>query len=185
MYLRQPASFDLYADEVLRHARVVVVDHLGAASAWPYGLQQLEQLARRHGQQLAIFSGDLQEDEDLLARSTAPRAVCHRLWQYLRAGGPANALQFLRAVAFHGLRHGDEPLPPRSLPQVALHVPGLPATSAVPGIDDLRARWRPGAPVVALVFYRSHLLSGNTAAFDALAEALSAEGLNPLPLALD
>ena len=185
MYLRQPASFDLYADEVLRHARVVVVDHLGAASAWPYGLQQLEQLARRHGQQLAIFSGDLQEDEDLLARSTAPRAVCHRLWQYLRAGGPANALQFLRAVAFHGLRHGDEPLPPRSLPQVALHVPGLPATSAVPGIDDLRARWRPDAPVVALVFYRSHLLSGNTAAFDALAEALSAEGLNPLPLALD
>eukprot|EP01036_Dinobryon_divergens_P045548 gene45548-60872_t len=108
---------------VLQHARVVVVDHLGAESAWAYGLQQLEKLAKRKGQQLAMFSGDLQEDEDLLARSTAPRAVSRQLWQYMRAGGAGNALQFLRAVAFHGLGHGEAPLPPRSLPQVALHVP--------------------------------------------------------------
>ena len=87
MHLRQPASLDLYIDEVLQHARVVVVDHLGAESAWAYGLQQLEKLAKRKGQQLAMFSGDLQEDEDLLARSTAPRAVSRQLWQYMRSGG--------------------------------------------------------------------------------------------------
>jgi cobaltochelatase CobN len=29
MWLRQPASADMYVDEVLRHARVVVIDHLG------------------------------------------------------------------------------------------------------------------------------------------------------------
>ncbi|QNK66617.1 cobaltochelatase subunit CobN [Variovorax sp. PAMC26660] len=186
MHLRQPASLDLYIDEVLQHARVVVVDHLGAESAWAYGLQQLEKLAKRKGQQLAMFSGDLQEDEDLLARSTAPREVSRQLWQYMRSGGAGNAMQFLRAVAFHGLGHGDAPLPPRSLPQVALHVPrGIDAAHSVAGIDDLRAGWHAGAPVVALVFYRSHLLSGNTVAFDALAAALSAEGLNPLPVALD
>jgi cobaltochelatase CobN len=186
MYLRQPASLDLYVDEVLQHARVVVVDHLGAESAWAYGLQQLEKLAKRKGQQLAMFSGDLQEDEDLLARGTVPRAVGRQLWQYMRAGGAGNAMQFLRAVAFHGLGHGEAPLPPRSLPQVALHVPrGIDAAHTVAGIDDLRAGWHADAPVVALVFYRSHLLSGNTAAFDALAAALHAEGLNPLPVALD
>lgn len=186
MYLRQPASLDLYIDEVLQHARVVVVDHLGAESAWAYGLQQLEKLARRQGQQLAMFSGDLQEDEDLLARGTVPRAVSRQLWQYMRNGGAANALQFLRAVAFHGLGRGEAPLPPRSLPQVALHVPGgMAAAHTVAGIDDLRAGWRTGAPVVALVFYRSHLQSGNTAAFDAMAAALGAQGLNPLPVALD
>jgi len=171
---------------VLQHARVVVVDHLGAESAWAYGLQQLEKLARRKGQQLAMFSGDLQEDEDLLARGTLSRAVSRRLWQYMRSGGAGNAMQFLRAVAFHGLGHGEAPLPPRSLPQVALHVPGgAGASHTVAGIDDLRAGWHAGAPVVALVFYRSHLLSGNTAAFDALAAALTAQGLNPLPVALD
>ena len=186
MYLRQPASLDLYVDEVLQHARVVVVDHLGAESAWAYGLQQLEKLAKRKGQRLAMFSGDLQEDEDLLARGTLSRAVSRQLWQYMRSGGAGNAMQFLRAVAFHGLGHGEAPLPPRSLPQVALHVPGGAAAShTVAGIDDLRAGWHAGAPVVALVFYRSHLLSGNTAAFDALAAALTAQGLNPLPVALD
>ncbi|MFM9923174.1 cobaltochelatase subunit CobN [Variovorax sp. H27-G14] len=190
MYLRQPASLDLYIDEVLQHARVVVVDHLGAESAWAYGLQQLEKLAKRKGQQLAMFSGDLQEDEDLLARGTVPRDVSRQLWQYSRSGGAANAMQFLRAVAFHGLGHGPAPLPPRSLPQVALHVPahmsgGMNAAHSVAGIDDLRAGWHDGAPVVALVFYRSHLQSGNTVAFDAMAEALSAQGLNPLPVALD
>ncbi|MDR6517432.1 cobaltochelatase CobN [Variovorax paradoxus] len=186
MYLRQPASLDLYVDEVLQHARVVVVDHLGAESAWAYGLQQLEKLARCKGQRLAMFSGDLQEDEDLLARGTLSRAVSRQLWQYMRSGGAGNAMQFLRAVAFHGLGHGEAPLPPRSLPQVALHVPGGAAAShTVAGIDDLRAGWHAGAPVVALVFYRSHLLSGNTAAFDALAAALTAQGLNPLPVALD
>ncbi len=189
MYLRQPASLDLYIDEVLQHARVVVVDHLGAESAWAYGLQQLEKLAKRKGQQLATFSGDLQEDEDLLARGTVPREVSRQLWQYTRNGGAGNAMQFLRSVAFHGLGHGQAPLPPRSLPQVALHVPrGMGVMSAahtVAGIDDLRAGWHANAPVVALVFYRSHLLSGNTVAFDAMAAALSAEGLNPLPVALD
>ena len=186
-YLRQPASLDLYVDEVLQHARVVIVDHLGAESAWSYGLQQIEKLARRQGQQLAIFSGDLQEDEDLLARSTLPTSVGRQLWQYTRSGGAANALQFLRAIAFHGLGHGEAPQPPRSLPQVALHVPGkaFGAGRTVAGIDDLRAGWRDGAPVVALVFYRSHLQSGNTAVFDAMAAALQSEGLNPLPVALD
>ena len=28
-YLRQPASVDFYVDDVLQHARVVVIDHLG------------------------------------------------------------------------------------------------------------------------------------------------------------
>ena len=187
MHLRQPASLDLYVDEVLQHARVVVVDHLGSESAWPYGVQQIAALARDKGQRLAIFSGDLQEDPHLLARGTLPQAESRQLWQYLRAGGPANARAFLQATAHLGLGQGEAPPPPRTLPQAALYVPPAlnAAPHAVPGIADLRAAWTPGAPVVALVFYRSHLLAGNTAAFDALALALHARGLNPLPLALD
>ncbi|RYX97625.1 MAG: cobaltochelatase subunit CobN [Comamonadaceae bacterium] len=190
MFLRQPASLDLYIDEVLGRAKVVVVDHLGADTAWPYGIQEIGALARKDRQRMAMFSGDLQEDENLLRQSTMPRAVCRELWQYLRAGGTANAVQFLRALSFHGLDRGPAPLPPRMLPPVALHVPWgdtarHAALHAVAGIDDVRAGWHAGAPVVAIVFYRSHLLSGNTAAFDALARGLHAEGLNALPVALD
>lgn len=198
LYLRQPASLDLYVDEVLRHARVVIVDHLGSESAWPYGIEQIGSLARRKGQRLAMFSGDLQEDPHLLARSTLPAAACRQLWQYLRSGGAANAREFLKATVYHGLDRGDAPLPPRTLPQAAVHVP--PALFAarshaqvqaqvhaheVAGIDDLQRAWTPGAPTVALVFYRSHLLAGNTAAFDAMALSLQQRGMNPLPVALD
>ena len=185
MFLRQPASLDLYIDEVLRHAKVVVLDHLGAESAWPYGIQEIGALARKDKQRMAMFSGDLQEDETLLAQSTMPRAVCRQLWQYLRAGGAGNALQFLRALSFHGLDQGPAPVLPRVLPPVVLHVPGGGAAHAVAGIDDLRAGWHPNAPVVAIVFYRSHLQSGNTAAFDALAKGLHDAGLNAMPVALD
>lgn len=186
MYLRQPASLDLYLDQVLRHAKVIVVDHLGAVSTWPYGVQQIAALARQRGQALAMFSGDLREDPHLLAHGTLPAAACRQLWQYLRAGGSANAAEFLKAVAFFGLRRGAEPLPPRSLPQASLHVPAFcGGRHDTPGIDDLRAVWHDGAPTVALVFYRSHLLAANTAAFDAMAQALLDQGLNPLPVALD
>ncbi|WP_313077278.1 cobaltochelatase subunit CobN [Melaminivora sp.] len=198
LHLRGNASLDRYADEVLRHARVVIVDHLGSESTWPYGIQQLAALARQHRQALTLFSGDLTEDPALLARGTLPAGTGRLLWRYLRAGGAANALHFLRAVAWHGLAYGSEPPPPRPLPQVALHVPAAWAQTATPHLathdpalpaDDplamLQRAWHPGAPVVALVFYRSHLLAGNTAAFDDLALALHARGLNALPLALD
>lgn len=186
LQLRQPASIDLYVDEVLRHARVVVVDHLGAESAWPYGVQRLGELARAGKQQLAMFSGDLHEDENLLRKGTVPQDWARLLWRYLRAGGAENALAFLESVAFHAFGRGREPAPPRPVPRVALHAPeadGTPRSFAT--LDDLRAAWQPQAPVVALVFYRSHLQSGNTGAFDALADALRARGLNPLPIALD
>lgn len=188
LHLRQSASLDLYIDEVLQHARLVIVDHLGAESAWPYGIEQLRKLAQRRGQQLAMFSGDSQEDAELLAKGTLAPEHSRALWQYLRAGGLANAREFLRMGAAWGLGRSVEGAPVRVLPPVAVHVPLAwmdPASGRIPGLDDLQARWQPGAPVVMLVFYRSHLLAANTEAFDALAEALLAEGLNPLPLALE
>ena len=48
MHLRQHASIDLYLDEVLQHARLIVIDHLGGESYWPYGTEQVVALCRRH-----------------------------------------------------------------------------------------------------------------------------------------
>src|SRR5580704_8515404 len=115
-YLRQPASVDFYVDDVLQHARVVVVDHLGGEAYWPYGIEQVVALAERKQQVLAMFSGDLQEDPNLRARSTADAALCHQLWRYLREGGPQNAEAFLRFLAYRALGWGREPALPRALP---------------------------------------------------------------------
>ncbi|MGO4333111.1 MULTISPECIES: cobaltochelatase subunit CobN [unclassified Cupriavidus] len=181
MYLRQPASLDMYVDDVLQHASVVVVDHLGGDSDWAYGLERLTELARARGQLLVMFSGDLAEDANLLARGNAPPALSHTLWRYLREGGADNAEQFFRCLAHHAFGWGEPALQPRVLPQAALYHPA----HGVATMADWQRDWIADAPVAALVFYRAHLQAGNTDVFDALIAALRAEGLNPLPLAVN
>ncbi|CAB3752020.1 cobaltochelatase subunit CobN [Paraburkholderia humisilvae] len=179
-YLRQPASVDFYIEDVLQHARVVVVDHLGGEAYWPYGIEQVVALAERKQQTLAMFSGDLQEDPNLTARSTADAPLCHQLWRYLREGGPQNAEAFLRCIAWRALGFGHEPALPVPLPAAALYHP----TCDTPTIADWQARWRAAAPVVAILFYKAHLQAANTAVFDALIDALEARQMNPLPIAI-
>ena len=173
MWLRQPASTDMYADDVLRHARVLVIDHLGSPSDWAYVVEQAQALAARHGQWLAMFSGDNVEDPQLLMRSTASPEDCHQLWRCLREGGRENALAFFALIGHAAFGIGPRPPRPRPLPPVMAYTP---ATAAP---------WLPGAPVAMLVFYRAHLQSGNTAVFDAMQAALAQAGLNTLAVAVD
>jgi cobaltochelatase CobN len=179
-YLRQPASVDFYIDDVLQDARAVIVDHLGGESYWPYGIERLVALARRKKQTLAMFSGDLNEDPNLIGKSNADPAFCRTLSRYLREGGARNAEAFLRAIAHRALGFGREPQAPSPLPAVAIYHPAREIAS----VDDWQARWTEGARVVAILFYRAHLQSGNTDVFDALIDALENEGLNPLPIAI-
>ncbi|GJG95241.1 cobaltochelatase subunit CobN [Cupriavidus pauculus] len=184
MYLRQPASLDLYIDEVLQHARVVVVDHLGGASDWAYGLERLPELARARGQLLVMFSGDLTEDDNLARLGNAPPGLSHQLWGYLREGGAGNAEQFFRCLGQHAFGHQAPVLPVQVLPQATLYH----RAHGVATVQDWRREWAlrgcAGGPVVALPFYRSHLQAGNTDVFDALADALLDAGICPLPLAV-
>ena len=180
MHLRQPASVDLYVDEVIGHARVVIVDHLGGQSYWPYGTERLLECARERQQALVMFSGDRVEDPSLLSQSTATVAQCRELWRYLRESGPENARQFFRFIGREFLDWGEEARPPRPLPEILVYSP----QHELGAIDEWQSRWRAGAPVVPIVFYRAHLVAGNTAVFDALIAALERHGLNPLPVAL-
>jgi cobaltochelatase CobN len=176
MWLRQPASTDLYVDDVLQHARVVVIDHLGSPADWAYLVERARSLAHERAQWLAMFSGDSGEDLQLLLHSTAPQDDCRQLWRCLREGGHGNARTFFALIGHAAFGLGERPAPPVALPPALRYQPQEAAT---------QRPWHPGAPVALLVFYRAHLQAGNTAVFDALLAALADAGLNALALAVD
>lgn len=176
MALRQPASVDLYVDDVLCHARAVVIDHLGAPSDWAYLVERAWACARQRGQWLALFSGDAQEDPQLLLRSTASADDCRMLWRYLREGGRVNAQRFWALIRHRVWGTGAPPPAPEPMPAVFAYTPARESAAAA-------ARDGPGQAL--LLFYRAHALAGNTAVFDALWQALRQRGLRVSALAVD
>jgi cobaltochelatase CobN len=170
-------SVDRYVDDVAAKAQLVVVRLLGGRAYWPYGVDRLVEAAQQHGTLLALVPGDDQPDAELAQLSTVAAAAQHRLWRYLAEGGGANAGGFLRYAA--SLIGRDtawrEPAP---LLHAGFYWPG----AAMPTLDLIRARWRPDAPVAALVFYRALVQAAHLAPVDALIAELAARRLNPLPL---
>ena len=161
--LRHPMSVDLYAERVIKHARAVVVRLLGGLDYWRYGAEELAALCRARGVSLALLPGDAREDPRLAALSTVPAEALEALDSFLREGGPGNLAQALRLAAELGGIGAGATRPPEVLPGVGEHALAVPAEGA--------------AGRAAIVFYRAHLLAGDVAPIEALADALAARGL--------
>ena len=156
--LRHPYSVDLYLDKVIAHARFVLIRLLGGMDYWRYGVDEVARLAREKGIALAVLPGDYREDARLDEASTLPVEVLRALWTYLQTGGPDNAGEALRCLI------------------------GLDAAPPAPteALGEFIAARRCAAPrqdgKALITFYRSAWLAGDTAPYEALAEALAREG---------
>lgn len=179
MQVQNHSSVDLYFEDVLQHAKVILISLHGGIGYWRYGVERLGELAAR-GVQIIMVPGCDNPDPELDERSTAPAEDCHRLWQFLRQGGMHNALDFYRCLASRMLGRDYLWAEPQPLPRTAVYHPqGVSADPAV-----WQSQWSEDQPVVALLFYRSHLQAANTAFIDVFCERLLAQGLNPLPIAV-
>ena len=178
MQLGHNMSVDLYVEDVVAGARLVVARLLGGVGYWPYGVEQLGAVCRSRGIPLALLPGDDQPDPELARLSSLPAEACHRLWQYLVHGGPGNADSFLGYAAELLGGADSEWSEPAPLLRAGLYWPG----SEQPTLEDLRGAWDEAAPVAALVFYRALVQAGSLAPVDALIAALRARGVNPLPI---
>ncbi|AZZ94928.1 cobaltochelatase subunit CobN [Hahella sp. KA22] len=180
MHLSKPAAFDLYRDQVLDHAKVVVLSLLGGASYWPYGLEQLQDWAQRPGRTLIVVPGDDGEDQQLLNSGNVDVVCARRVWRYLREGGRGNSEQLFRYLATVFFGQELPWLEPKVIPRSLIYHPAI----ADATLQDWRNEWRADQPTILLLFYRSHLQEANTAMFDGLIRVLQEQGLNPLPLAV-
>ena len=179
MQVQNHASVDLYVDQVLRHAKVILVSLHGGVGYWRYGVEQLVELAAR-GVQLILVPGDDRPDPELTRLGTVTGDQAERLWHYLRQGGKANAINLYYCLANQWLGRDyawDEPQP---LPRTAVYHPAKGSVA----LQDWYPHWHPDYPVAPLLFYRSHLQAANTAFIDVFCQRLQAAGLNPLPIAV-
>jgi cobaltochelatase CobN len=146
-------------------ADLVVLRLLGGRQAWPDGVAALA----ASGRPLVALGGEASPDAELMALSTVPAGVATEALGYLREGGPENLRELSRFLSDTVFLTGEGFDPPRSMPLYGLHQIPAPA----PASDR---------PVVAVVFYRAHELSGNTAFVDTLCAALAERGAVPLPV---
>jgi cobaltochelatase CobN len=179
MQLMNHASVDLYVDEVLQHARVIVVSLLGGSGYWRYGVEQLIALAEQ-GTTLILVPGDDKPDPELMALSCVPIQETERVWQYLRQGGIDNARMLYRFLGASVFGRNESWAEPEPLPRVSVYHP----CSGPDGLSAWKQDWQIEAPVAAVLFYRSHLQAANTGFIDTFCEALTAQGINPLPIAV-
>ncbi|WP_208026868.1 cobaltochelatase subunit CobN [Rhabdothermincola sediminis] len=158
---RQTWRFDPERD--LDGARCVVVRLLGGRRLWEDGFNTIDAWCRARGVPLLAFGGEAVPDAPLAARSTVPASVHREGFRYLVQGGPANLGRFMSFIASAVLGEDLPVEPPEDIPTY-----GVWRRSA--GFDD-------GRPRVGVVFYRAHLVAGNTGFVDELADALEARGV--------
>ncbi|MGW0461782.1 cobaltochelatase subunit CobN [Streptomyces tendae] len=142
---------------------LVVVRLLGGLRAWEEGLE----LLLADGRPVVVLTGEQAPDAQLMAASTVPVGIAAEAHAYLAHGGPANLEQLARFLSDTVLLTGH----------------GFEAPAPAPTWGPLERE--PGGgdgPTVAVLYYRAHHMSGNTAFVHALCDAVEAAGGRPLPL---
>jgi cobaltochelatase CobN len=165
--LRHPLSVDIYAEKTLSRAKGILIRLIGGESYWPYGLAQVQDLARRHGIALAVLPADGREDPALDALSTLPKSTLHRLTALCEAGGAVAAQAALQQLALAAGLYAGPVAGDKTVPQFGWYRPGR-GVVAAPEAGN--------TPLAVVTFYRSYLTSADTDPIDATIAALEARG---------
>ncbi|WP_247216263.1 cobaltochelatase subunit CobN [Synechococcus sp. C9] len=161
--LSTPYSIDRYIEQTLSHANVIILRLLGGLDYWAYGVERLREL----NAQVWVMPGDDQMDLSIFEQSHVPLHAVQYLHQYLRFGGVVNYRHALEFVASYSLNWPGYPPPPQPIPEW--------------GTYDWGGKCLETAPGVGILFYRAHVLAGNTAVIDEFCRALQARNLQPFP----
>ena len=152
--------------------RCVIVRLLRGRRAWEDGFDALRSECLRRGIPFLAFAGEAVPDAELTTLSTVPSAILTEAFGYLVNGGPENFEHLLRFVADTVLLEGFGFEPPRAV--APFGVWRAPAKR--------RAASTSARPVVAVVFYRAHLVAGNTQFVTDLCDGIERAGADAVAL---
>ncbi|ANN19928.1 cobaltochelatase subunit CobN [Amycolatopsis orientalis] len=162
--LANPARLDLAElPALLDGAQIVVVRILGSERSWQEGLDTV----RASGAHVVVLGGEQTPDAQLMKLSTVPAGTAAEAHAYLAQGGPANLTQLYRFLSDTLLLTGDGFEPP--------------AVQPLWGVLEREPKNTEG-PVIAILYYRAHHLSGNTEFVHSLSDAIEDAGGRALPI---
>ena len=170
--LRHPLSVDTYVEKTLSGAKGILIRLIGGESYWPYGLMQVQDLARRRGIALAVLPADGRVDARLDELSTLPVSTLRRLSSLCDAGGAVAAEAALAQLALAAGLYAGPVMGEKTVPDCGWYDP---ARGVVAGPDGVGS-------FVPVVFYRSYLTSADLGPVDGLIAALLARGFNAVGL---
>ena len=170
-------SVDIYCEQIICFAKLVIIRVIGGVSYWAYGLEQIRNKVIQVGAKLAVVPGDDKSDTQLMSYSTISKDAVDRIWAYFINGGVDNALNLIKYAGYLLGKEASwkEPAP---LLKAGLYWPLL----QYPRLEELKKYWVGGNKIALITFYRALVTSGNLKPIDALIKKLLEQGINPLPV---
>lgn len=185
--LRHPMSVDVYIEKTLSEAQCVVIRLLGGLETWRYGIQEILEWGDEEDCPVILLPGhhvrhndESKEDSKEEARkisqlhqfqdlSTVDREDWKKLYDFFDYGGQDNMIAALgllgRFCGYHST-HIRVPQKPRQIPLWGIYRHIVPSN-----ISKIYRTIR-----ALVVFYRSHLLSGDVDGIDKLGDVLAGNG---------
>lgn len=186
--LGDEAEIDRLLDQLLPSAQIVVT-RLHTIRSFDHGVVRLERWAAETDGFLLCLPAVEAFDFELMARSTVGIPLAQAISAYFQCGGAQNFANGLRCLSDHLLMTGWGFDPPQELPLHGVYEPAAddptaacsccaPGTScAGAGRMTCSAAGVEPTHTVGILFYRAHVLSGNTEFVDAIIATLNQQGL--------
>jgi cobaltochelatase CobN len=159
----------------MNNAKVIVVRCHGPLSCIP-GFDKLKTACLERGQSLVLVSGTGDNASEFSETINVPADVMQTASGYFDLGGVANFVELIRFLSDRLMLTGHGYAAPSPMPEHGIYLPEM----DVANFEDWQRQADPAKPTAAVLFYRAHRMSGNTAFIDKLAEALQSKGMNAL-----
>ena len=168
--LQQQLTIDTYIEKVLSKTQIIILRLLGGVAYWSYGLEMIKEVTEINNSTLFVLPGDDNPDPDLISHSTVSLSEVNKLWRYFAEGGVENYQNALCFISDRFLNTNYQPAPPKVIPRLGIY-----SFFNRQITKDLKPK-----NTVAILFYRSHYLAGNTLPIDALCQDLLSKNICPL-----
>ena len=181
-HFKTEEDVDAFLDAALPSAEVIVLRLIGGKTAFLRGFDRIVRYAQEEDRWLVCLSHTDTPDPELTAVSNVGVPVTHECDAYLQYGGPKNYEHMLRFLSDHLLMTGYGYEAPADQPRHGVYHPDVPEGTLDAWNAHIAARGWLDRPAIGVLFYRSHLLSGNTDFVDALVRAGEEMGASVLPV---